>query len=128
MIKYTVEIEYEYNVNLKDIVTVQACNVSQLVHRVESNYIGEDGKGALEGMTREEFKKLCYEYQDGEFSDGFDAYGLVNALGAYDIEFDDLNSHESVKEWFKYCIEEEYNIGPLITKWYYRSGNRRRLL
>ena len=61
-------------------------------------------------MTREEFKKLCYEYQDGEFSDGFDAYGLVNALGAYDIEFDDLNSHESVKEWFKYCIEEEYNI------------------
>ena len=69
-------------------------------------------------MTREEFKKLCYEYQDREFSDGFDAYGLVNALGAYDIEFDDLNSHESVKEWFKYCIEEEYNIGPLITKWY----------
>lgn len=47
MIKYTVEIEYEYNVNLKDIVTVQACNVSQLVHRVESNYIGEDGKGAI---------------------------------------------------------------------------------
>lgn len=46
-IRFTVEIEYECNVNLRDIVIVQASNISQLVHRVERCYIGQDGKSAV---------------------------------------------------------------------------------
>lgn len=69
-------------------------------------------------MTKKEFKDLCYSFQEGEYSEGFDAYGLIDALNTEDIDFDDLNSHEVVKDWFKYCIDKEYNIGPLITAWY----------
>lgn len=47
MIKYTVEIEYEHNVNYRDTVQVTACNISHLVHLVENCYVGEDGKGAV---------------------------------------------------------------------------------
>lgn len=69
-------------------------------------------------MTKSEFRKLCDEYQKGPYSEGFDAYELIDALNTQGIDFDELNLHDSVKEWFKDCIEEEYNIGPLITEWY----------
>lgn len=69
-------------------------------------------------MTKQEFKELCFKYQTGVYSDGFDAWSVMRELNEQDIDWEDLNSHESVKEWFKYCIDEEYNIGPLITKWY----------
>lgn len=73
-------------------------------------------------MTKTEFKKLCYEYQKirngEEFSEDFDAYGLVSALEAEGVDLDDLHSHEAVKDWLKYCIDEEYNIGSVISNWY----------
>lgn len=69
-------------------------------------------------MTKTKFKKLCYSYQHGPYSEGFNANNLVYALQEQDIEFDDLNSHDAVKDWFKDCIDNEYNIGPVITEWY----------
>lgn len=73
-------------------------------------------------MTKKDFKDLCYSFQKTrngyEYSDDFDAYGVVNALNFQGIEFDDLNSHEILKDWFKHCIDEEYNVGPQITRWF----------
>lgn len=46
MKRYTVEIEYCHNVNFRDIVDVQAYNISNLAKIVELNYIGEDGEPA----------------------------------------------------------------------------------
>lgn len=69
-------------------------------------------------MTKKEFRELCDSYQEDEYSEGFDVYGLIDALNTEGIDWNDLNSHDSVKDWFKYCIDQEYNIGPLITEWY----------
>lgn len=69
-------------------------------------------------MTKTEFKKLCYSFQEGEWSEGFNASGLIQALETEDIDFELLNSHEAVKEWFKWMIDEEYNCGHIISRWY----------
>lgn len=69
-------------------------------------------------MTKSEFRELCDSYQHGPYSDGFNANNLVYELSNLGYERDDLNSHDIVKDWFKHCINEEYNIGPVITEWY----------
>lgn len=46
MKRYTVEIEYCKNVNFREVVDVQAYNISNLVMLVFRNYIGEDGQPA----------------------------------------------------------------------------------
>lgn len=46
MTAYTIEIEYCHNVNFRDIVRVQAYNISNLAKIVENCYIGEDGEPA----------------------------------------------------------------------------------
>lgn len=46
MKRYTVEIEYCKNVNFREVVDVQAYNISNLAMLVFRNYIGEDGQPA----------------------------------------------------------------------------------
>lgn len=69
-------------------------------------------------MTKQEFRKLCDKYQTGDYSEGFNIYGLLGELEGRGIEFDDLESHDMVKEWLKHCIDEEYNVGYFITAWW----------
>lgn len=70
-------------------------------------------------MTKSEFRALCDKHQTGAYAEGFNVYSLLRDLqNQEEGDWEDLNSHDSLKDWFKYCIDEEYNIGPLITKWY----------
>lgn len=59
-------------------------------------------------MNKKEFRELCDEHQKGAFSEGFDAGLLVWELARRNIEWDDLNSHESVKAWIQDCIENDW--------------------
>lgn len=73
-------------------------------------------------MTKTEFKKLCYAHQQirngHEYSEDFDITAVINALQDQDIEFEDLCDHETLKDWMKDLLDREYNIAPLVQKWF----------
>lgn len=49
-------------------------------------------------MTKTEFKKLCYSYQHGPYSEGFNASNLIYDLESQGIELDLLVSHDVLKD------------------------------